>query len=94
MRDSGVRSPPPTTQRMVETSNDARSGCASTEPKHDRRKPSAGELLGSDRGEHALDVEVAMDIEHSADPQHGHAGQVECADVVQWAGHQQTRVGV
>ena len=61
---------------------------------HDRRKPRTGELLGRDRGEDALDIEIAMDVNHAADPKNRHTGQVERADVIKRAGHQQTRVGV
>ena len=61
--------------------------------KHDRRQPGAGQLLGCDRDQHASGVKIAVDVEHAADPQHRHAGQVEGADVVKRAGHQQARVG-
>ena len=34
-----------------------------------------------------------MDVEHTADPEHRHAGKIESADVIKRTGHQQTRVG-
>ena len=45
-----------------------------------------------DRGQALRGVEIALDGEHSALPQHGNARQIERADMIERTGHQQPRI--
>ena len=92
MRDSGVRSPPPITQRMLETSNAAISGCAKMAPSMTGASQAQVSFSAAIDCKHPLDVEIAVNIKHPADPQHGDAGQIEGTDMVERAGHQQALV--
>src|SRR5262249_40316453 len=56
-------------------------------------KPSGVEFLLLDRLQRRLGLEVAMDREHAAMPEHGDAGQVERADMIERADDEQTRLG-
>ena len=60
---------------------------------HDRGEPGAGQPLLGDGRERAGGIEVAQDRDGAADPQHGHARQVEGADVIERAGDEQPVVG-
>jgi hypothetical protein len=59
---------------------------------HHRRKPSAGKLLGGNRGENALNLELAVNEQRTSDPEHRHARQVERADMVERSGDEQAVV--
>ena len=61
---------------------------------HDRRKPRRVQPFRFDRGQRLLRLEVAVDGEHAAMPEHGDAGQVERADMVERTDHQQSRLGI
>src|SRR4051812_17319623 len=61
---------------------------------HHRREPRRVELFRLDRGQRRFGLKIAVDREHAAMPEHGDAGQVERADMVEWPDHQQSRVRV
>ena len=69
-------------------------GAGEDRGRHDGREPGGVELLGFDRGERLLGLEVAVDGKHAAVPEHGDARQIERADMIERADHQQPRVGV
>ena len=57
--------------------------------RHDRREPGRVEPVGLDRSQALRGVEIALNAEHSALPQHRDAGKIERADMIERAGDQQ-----
>jgi len=56
--------------------------------RHDGRKPRRVEPISLDRSQALSCVEIALDAEHPALPQHRDPWQIERADVVEGPGHQ------
>ena len=69
-------------------------GAGEDRRRHDRREPGGVELFRFDRVQRLLGLEIAVNRQHAAMPEHGDAGQIERADMVERADHQQARFGV
>ncbi len=93
MRTSGVFSPPPIAHLQAGDIVAIAGRAGEHRRGHDRREPRGVELVVRDRGKRRLRLEIALDADEAAMPEHGDAGQVERADVIERADDEQSRLG-
>ena len=63
-------------------------GAGEDRGRHDRCQPRRVQPVRLDRGQALRGVEIALNGQHSALPQHGNARQIERSDMIERAGHQ------